>query len=176
MMASADDILNALNGANGRLDDIKGKLDVLKTSTDAVTSAVQAAANLLASTLNAGFSQLVTIGNYTNLALYQNDRQNDTIICELTHISKNTCEILNEAAVQTGLQTSIEKSTGQLAFLFATVHAEAELERKRLAELRTEIEKCCPPPTPQPPCVYQPCEAPDKIDKPPQVGQREHVN
>ena len=43
-------------------------------------------------TLTNGFNQLVTLGQYTNQALYQNDQQNDTIICLLEHISKNTCD------------------------------------------------------------------------------------
>jgi hypothetical protein len=176
-MASADDLLNALNGANSRLDDIKGKLDNLKVSTDAITSAVSNAAGQLISTLNNGFSQLVALGNYTNQALYQNDQQNETIICELTHIAKNTCELLNESVVQTRLQTSVEHNVAKLDFLYATVHAEAEVERVRLAELRAEIERCCPPPRHEPPCTYTPCEQPQSIGAPPTVGdQQQKIN
>jgi len=175
-MASADDIFNALNGANSRLDDIKGELDNLKVSTDAVTAAVQNAAALLVSTLNNGFSQLVALANYTNQALYQNDQQNDTIICELTHISKNTCELLNQSVVQTRLQTSLEHNVAKLDFLYATVHAEAELERLRVAELRAEVERCCPPPKHEPPCTYTPCQGPQPIEPPPAVGGQQKVN
>ncbi len=172
-MASADDILNAINASVGRLDDIKGKLDGLKASTDAVKSSVDSAANQLVATLNAGFAQLIALGDYTNQALYHNDVQNDTMICELTHISKNTCGLLNEAAAQTRIQSAIEQAATRLAFLYATVHAEAELERERMAKLREEIEKCCPPPAPQPPCAYEPCAAPEPIG-PPRYAGRDH--
>src|ERR1700730_8528006 len=98
-MASAQDVLNAINAANGkldtvhgdlagvnthldgtnsRLDDVKGQLDLLTQSVQDVNTA-----------LTWGFGQLITIGNYTNQALAQNAAQNDTIICILEHISKN---------------------------------------------------------------------------------------
>ena len=82
-------------------------------------------------TLNWGFGQLITIGNYTNQALAQNAAQNDTMICILEHISKNTCLLLNEAHEQTGLQRGIQESTKLVADLYAATHAEAALTRPR---------------------------------------------
>ena len=52
---------------------------------------------------------MVTLGEYTNQALFQNAKQNDTIICILEHISKNTCELLNQSVIQTRLQTEMDK-------------------------------------------------------------------
>ena len=93
-MPSADDLFNQLVAANTRLEDIKGDLVDVKGAVNQVQTAVM----LVNTTLTNGFSQLVTLGQYTNQALYQNDLQNDTMICLLEHISKNTCALLNEAA------------------------------------------------------------------------------
>lgn len=192
-MANANDFLNELKGANiqlvavnahlvdtntrldtvnshlvdtnSRLDDVKVKLDAIKAATDAVKKAVDQVDN----TLQWGFTQLITIGNYTNQALAQNDKQNDTMICILEHISKNTCELLDEADMQTRLQIDMDKNTSLLADLFAATHAEAALTREREEALRNQIEQCCPPRIPDPPCSYEPCDAPKPIGDPPRV-------
>src|SRR5262245_52261449 len=106
-MASAQDFLDAINGANNRLDGVNNRLDDVKGKLDLINQSVQN----LNQTLNWGFGALITIGNYTNEALSQNAKQNDTIICILEHISKNTCELLNESHTQTGLQTTIKNNT-----------------------------------------------------------------
>jgi hypothetical protein len=49
-------------------------MDALKTATDAVRVAVEH----VDKTLQWGFSQLITLGQYTNLALFHNNQQNDT--------------------------------------------------------------------------------------------------
>jgi hypothetical protein len=172
-MASATDFYNALQAANGkldgvnnRLDDVKGKLDALKAATDAVHAAV----DQVNKTLQWGFGQLITLGTYTNQALFHNDEQNDTIICILEHISKNTCELLNEAHTQTGLQTVIQGNTTTLAELYAATHPAAALARERLEALRKQVEVCCPPEPPAPVCDYQPCPKPDdRLPRPPSV-------
>jgi hypothetical protein len=150
-----------LDGVNGRLDDLKGKLDVVR---DAVTG--------VNTTLQWGFSNLITLINYTNDALFHNDEQNDTIICILEYISKNTCELLNEAHTQTGLQTIIKKNTTVLADLYAATHADAALARERLEALRHQIEECCPPESPPPVCKYEPCPKPGRLGGPPEVDPR----
>lgn len=185
-MASASDFYNELKGAhqeiigsntrldgvNTRLDKvnnnlvtIEGKLDLLKNAIDAVANAV----HKVDQTLHWGFHQLITIGNYTNQALFHNDQQNDTMICILEHISKNTCMLLNESHTQTGLQTVIKENTMMLADLYASTHADAALARERLEALRKQMEECCPPKPPPPVCDYQPCPKPGRIGEPPQV-------
>lgn len=121
-------------------------------------------------TLATGFGQLVTQGQYTNQALSQNAKQNDTIICILEHISKNTCELLNQSVIQTRLQTDIDKGESALADMFATVHPDAALERERLRALRAQVERCCPPPKPEIPCNYAKCPAPPPLGNPPTVS------
>jgi hypothetical protein len=151
-MPSVDDVYNQLLQVNSNLSS-------LINAVNNVTSAV-----------NNGFSELVTIGNYTNQALYQNDQQNVTIICALEQISKNTCALLNESAAQTALQTAMAADLDGLEQLFATAHPGAALELERLAALKAQVEVCCPPKKPPPPCDYRPCPAPAQIGPPPQVG------
>ncbi len=161
------EIRDRLDSANVKLDALKTSVDTVKTATDAVHSAVDQVNNTLAS----NFKMLVTLGQYTNAALFQNSQQNDTIICVLEHISKNTCALLEEAHVQTGLQTVIKASTTALADLYATTHPEAALGRERLEALRKQLEECCPPQAPDPACRYEPCQAPRPLPAPPTVGQ-----
>jgi hypothetical protein len=168
-MPSADDLFNQLVAANNRLEAIKGNLLDVEAATDAVKFAV----NQVNSTLTTGFGQLVTQGDYTNKALSQNAKQNDTIICILEHISKNTCELLNQSVIQTRLQTSMDKGATALADMYASVHADAALERERLQALKDQIEKCCPPPRPEVPCHYTECPAPPPLGDPPDVRPQE---
>lgn len=158
-MPSVDDVYNQLVAVNG-------KLDTLHNDLTNVTTAV----NQVNSTLINGFNQLVTLGQYTDEALYQNDQQNATIICILEHISKNTCSLLNESVIQTALQTEMEGDIDGVESMIATANPAAALERKRLHELEKKIEECCPPKKLPPPCDYKPCPAPRPIGPPPQVG------
>jgi hypothetical protein len=151
-MASGDDFFNQLKQANDKLSDLAP-----------LRSDVEQLSAVLSSSLN----QLVSQGSYSNLALYQNTLQNVTIICILEKISKNTCEILNQACIQTALQTQIQKNTAAMADILAAAHPEAALMREREQALRTEIEKCCPPPASKPCCNYVPCKAPPEIEPPP---------
>ena len=152
-MPSADDLYNQLVSANTKLDQIRtGLVDINAT-------------------LTSGFNNLVTLGQYANQALYHNDQQNDTIICILEHIAKNTCELLNQSVIQTALQTEMESDIDDLECMFASANAAAALECKRLHGLKEQIEKCCPPPKPKPPCDYARCPAPTPIGPPPKVGR-----
>jgi hypothetical protein len=172
-MPSAQDLYNALLAADSKLDTVNNDLVALKASTDAVKAsvdAVKASVDQVNATLINGFNQLVTLGTYTNQALYQNDQQNDTIICILEHISKNTCALLNEAVIQTRVQIEMEGDVDALENMYATANAAAALEQKRLHALKEKIEECCPPKKPEPPCNYGPCPAPRPIGPPPQVG------
>jgi hypothetical protein len=160
------DVSGRLDTVNNNLNDIKGKLDTLNNSVLQVDSDVQKMQQLLLW----GFQQLITLGQYTNQALSQNDKQNETMICILKQISVNTCGIWNEAHQQTGLQTKIESEARMLADLFAATHAEAELARQERELLQLEIEKCCPPKRPEPICAERPCPAPPPLDQePPQT-------
>jgi hypothetical protein len=165
-MPSVDDVYNQLLAANTNLQNL---INAVNNATTAVNS-VQTAVSQVNGTLNNGFGELVTLGNYTNQALYQNDQQNDTMICALEHISKNTCALLNESVIQTVLQTAMATDIDGLENMFATANPGAALEIERLAVLKAQIEVCCPPKKAAPPCDYSPCPAPRPIGQPPQVG------
>ncbi|MBV9243317.1 MAG: hypothetical protein JO366_00725 [Methylobacteriaceae bacterium] len=163
-MPSAQDLMNELVLANQQLGNINTGIAAVKASTDAVKASV----DQVNATLINGFGQLVALGQYANQALYHNDQQNDTIICILEHISKNTCALLNEAVIQTRVHTELEKDVDGLESMFATANPGAALEFKRREKLKEQIEKCCPPPQPEVPCSYVPCPAPKPIGPPPQ--------
>ena len=165
-MPSASDIYNQLISANQNLVTIEGKLDALKGSTDAVRAAVEQVETIL----NNGLPQLIALNAYMAQALYENDLQNGTMICILEKIAKNTCDLVNQSHLQTALQTNIGKNTAGLAEMYATTHAEAALSREREERLRRDMEKCCPPEPPAPPCQDQPCTVPKPIGPPPSVG------
>ncbi|MBV8730511.1 MAG: hypothetical protein JO336_11965 [Acidobacteriia bacterium] len=151
-MASGDDFFQQLKQSNDKLSD----LAPIRTDIEQLT-------NIVSSSLN----QLITLTTYDSQALYQNALQNATIICILERISKQTCELLNHACLQTALQTQIEKNTAAMADILAVAHPEAVLIREREQALRKELEKCCPPAAPKPCCHYEPCQAPPQIPPPP---------
>jgi hypothetical protein len=161
-----EDVRGGVDGTNNRLDQIEGKLDDLKASTDGVRQAIE----LLGSNLIASLGQLIALGTYADQALFQNALQNDTMICILEKISQHTCDMVNQAHLQTALQAAIEQSTTGIADLYALTHAEAALTREREQALRQQIEKCCPPKLPPPPCHYEKCPAPKPLGEPPSGG------
>jgi hypothetical protein len=180
-MPSAQDILNSINAIgvnthqiNGKMDTVINHLSSIEGKLDAIGADVKAVQQLLLW----GFQQLITLGHYTNQALFHNNQQNDTMICLLQQISVNTCCICNEAHTQTGLQQGIQAAGRQLADLYAATHGEAALTLEREAELRKQIEACCPPKPPEPVCVDRPCPKPEPFDErpprtepPPKVGE-----
>ncbi len=166
VVANTKDIKDKLDTTNAHLATIEGKLDAI----DADVKNVQ-------QLLLWGFQQLITLGQYTNQALFHNDQQNDTMICQLQQIAENTCCTCNEAHVQTGLQEEIQAAISKLAHLYAATHGDAALTLEREAELRKQIEVCCPPQPPAPACEERPCpkpepfgEKPPKTDPPPRQG------
>jgi hypothetical protein len=54
--------------------------------------------------------------------------------------------------------------------MYASAHAEAALALERERALRQEIEKCCPPKPPTPPCQEQPCATSKPIGAPPSLN------
>ena len=96
-------------------------------------------AEQLANVVSSNLGQLVTLTPYDSQALYQNALQNATIICILEKISKQTCELLNQACLQTALQTEIAKNTVAVAEIIAMAHPETALMREREQAMRMEL-------------------------------------
>ena len=167
-MPSTQDFLDAINHVKDntatiitRLDDVKGKLDTVNNNLQSVQQV-----------LLWGFQQLITLGQYTNQALFHNDQQNDTMICLLQQISVNTCGIWNEADAQTPLQEAIKAAVRRLADLYAAGHGDVAFTLEREEELRRQIEACCPPQPLTPVCVEKPCPTPRPFDEKPPETQR----
>jgi len=153
---NTDQISSKLDTVISHLGTIEGKLDVIDTDIKKVQQL-----------LLWGFQQLIVIGHYTNQALFHNNQQNDTMICQLQQIAENTCCTCNEAHIQTGLQKDIQAAMRKLADLYAATHGDAALTLEREAELRKQIEVCCPPKLPEPACVERPCPKPEPFEKKP---------
>jgi hypothetical protein len=139
---------------------VNGKLDQINLSTTGEANAI----NKLDGDVNKGFKATVdalkTIAQIDIEAvklLFHLTQQGDTMICALEHISKNTCEILNQVTVQTQIQMRLRDDADALRDIAESAYPSAALERQRLAELRAEVERCCPPEKPQPACVYEAC-------------------
>lgn len=197
-MPSAQNILDAINNTTtavnsttaavdnnttaigGKLDTVNTNLATIESQLNAINSSIQAVdadVQKVQQLLLWGFEQLITLGKYTNQALLQNDKQNDTMICILQQVAVNTCGIWNEAHTQTDLQKEIKAATGKLAFLFAATHSDALFALEQDEELRRKIEACCPPKPAAPVCAETPCPAPPQFDQqppetqpPPQTG------
>lgn len=144
---------------------VNGKLDQVEVNTSIIV-------NVNAS-INKGFNDTVNALNILTQVnieavklLYHQTQQADTMICILDQISQNTCEILNQVTLQTGLQTRLRDDMDALLYIAESAHPEAALERQRQAKLQAEIDRCCPPEEPVPACKYEPCEPPKRIKEP----------
>ena len=162
-MASIDDCYNQLVAANGELSQIDLGIQTVNTSVQAVDTDVQATT----AAVTAGFSQLYTIANYTNQLLLYQIQQNDTMVCYLEKITRQTCALLNEAALQTAAQQAMRADLDDLKQLYELANPAAAVEQARLEALKAQVEKCCPPPVPTPPCKFEPCKQPGDVPPPP---------
>lgn len=148
---------------------VNGKLDNIDTNTFGQANAI----NNVDSDINKGFKAtmdllkvIAQIDIEAVKLLFQLTQQADTMICALEHISQNTCGILTQVTIQTQLQKRIKEDADVLRNIAEFANPGAALEAKRLAELRAQVERCCPPEEPKPACTYEPCPRPRPVGKP----------
>lgn len=166
---TVSDVFNQLVLANGKLDQINiatlGQANALNQLDGDIKK--------LDGDVNKGFQ--TTVDTLKIIAqidieavklLFHLTQQADTMICALEHISHNTCGILTQVTIQTAIQTGIRDDADALRDIAESAHPEAALQRQRLAALRAEIERCCPPDQPKPACSYEPCRKPDSVEMP----------
>ena len=123
--------------------------------------------------LSQGMNGMLTQQQFTNTALVAQIAQHKTIICELEQIASQTCDVLSEAHIQTGLQRNIARDASRLLEIARSACPEAELDLTRLDKLRDQIEKCCPPEVEPPLCKHVPCPLPPDFDRqPPAVNYK----
>jgi hypothetical protein len=168
-MASIDDVFHQLQTVNNNLT-------LLHTDNVAETNAVNqvnTSIGTLTAAVNTGFAQ--TVNALTVLAqieeamarlLFHLTQQTDTMICALEHVSRNTCGILTQTTIQTRLQTQMAGDLQDLEDVTEIAYPAATVEHAKLAKLKAEIERCCPPEVPPPACTYEPCPAPRPIPMP----------
>jgi chromosome segregation ATPase len=169
-MPSINDLYNQLTTANSNLQVLHNDLAAIQTQVAPLDADIKAVNGTLSSIINE-LSNLINLINYTNNALFHVSQQNDTVICNLEKISNNTCSILNEAHVQTKLQTSLRDNLSDVLEITKLAHSEAALELENAKKLKEEIERCCPPKVEGPICHYTPCEKPTTLEKPPQTTE-----
>lgn len=162
-MATLNDAYNQLVAANAQLTTIHSDLQTVNTSLQDVDTSVQATTTAV----DTGFAALNSLVGFTNQLLTYEIAQNDTIICNLAKIAQQTCELVNQATLQTAAREAMREDLHDLKQLFELANPAAAVEQHRLEELESRIAKCCPPKVPAAPCVYQPCPAPAKPPTPP---------
>jgi hypothetical protein len=93
------------------------------------------------------------------LLLAQISRDVELNPCLLEQIGRIACLTANEVHQNTLQLKAIRKSLEALVEMYRTVNPAAAMEQDRLAKLRAEIERCCPPEDACGPiCCYEPCE------------------
>ena len=179
-MASIQDVFDELEKVNHNLvgpkpqfpnvkdsvDDVKESVDDVKESVDDVKESVDDVKDVLKKDVVTALNTIATIDSKAVELLFHLTEQADTMICALEHISKNTCGILTQVTIQTQLQTRLLDDADALRYIAESAYPQAALERQRLADLRAEIERCCPPEKPKPACSYEPCPAPKPVGMP----------
>ncbi|GAA5191175.1 hypothetical protein GCM10023322_47940 [Rugosimonospora acidiphila] len=162
-MPSITDVYNQLVSTNGKLDQVNANLVQETLATNNVNAGVQA----VNTTLVHGFANVaagmqvvaneVYLGDQILLHLSQ---QTDAVLCVLEQISKQTCELVNQASRQTALQERMASDISAVRDLTERANPAAALERGRDEELRARMERCCPDEPVPPPCHHEPCDRP----------------
>lgn len=168
-MASINDVFNQLQTVNSNLGLIHADGIAETNATNQVRTSVDQLDADVKAGFNASINLLQTIAQIEIAAvklLFHLTQQADTMICNLEHISKNTCGILTQVTIQTKLQTAIAEDVRATRELTESAYPAAALERARLKKLQTQIEECCPPKTPPPACTYEPCLSPKQVPMP----------
>jgi hypothetical protein len=187
-MANINDVYNRLGSVDNTLGWIYTAINAGTTATKTVDTDVKTVGSDVKAGTTATVNALTTLDNDVKAGtvavvdtlkviaeielavaglLFHLTQQADTMICELGQISKNTCGILTQVTIQTELQKIIRNDLDNLLQIEESVHPEAGIQLARLAELRAQVEKCCPPKPPEPACTYVACPAPTPVTMPP---------
>ena len=80
-------------------------------------------------------------------------------ICLLEQIAQIACLSANETQRMAASLSAIQRTTDALLDIYQSAHPEQALQASKLAQLRAEMEKCCPPEKqPEPVCHLDPCK------------------
>ena len=162
-MASIDDCFNQLVAANGELSQIDQGIQTVNTSIQAVDADVQATTAAVQSRIQPALHDREL---HQPVAAVP-DSADDTMVCYLEKITRQTCALLNDAALQTTAQQAMRADLDDLKQLYELANPAAAVEQGRLEDLKAQVEKCCPPSVPTPPCKFEPCKRPGDVPPPP---------
>lgn len=129
-MATLNDAYNQLVQANSQLTTLHNDLRQVNTSVEAGTAAI-----------DSGFSGLDQLVEYTNQLLAYEIEQNQTIICNLEKIAKQTCELLNQAVLQTAAQQAMRDDLHDVKQLSELANPAAAVEQHRLEALNRKTRR-----------------------------------
>ncbi len=167
-MPSLNDFFTQIQQVNANLQQLNADLQTIHADEQQV----HADLGVVDSTLKKGFSDLVSLQTYADLALDHLAKQNDTIICILEKISQNACTLVNQGDLEVRYEESIRDSAASLKDMYETVHPDAALVLERASAARRELLECCPSPEPKPVCSYEPCRTPGPLPEPPKPDQQ----
>jgi hypothetical protein len=166
-MTTLGEVFDEIKNVNKNLNTVQSELNDVKTKLDALRSTDEQGFSRIDGTLNTGFLNIsdgirgiIQLQIFVGKTLAHQSQQNDTMICILEQISRNTCSILNEAHEQTRLQQNMSGRLDALTEMFQSVYPKAALDFHRQDALERKIRECCPEPVPPLSCTYLPCPPP----------------
>lgn len=143
-------------------------------STDAAVRGVDQTLEDGFTVLTEGIAVLAGLGAQQIRVLNHVSQQQDAVLCFLDQLARITCVLLNESHDQTTLLRAALDRVDSLTTMYETDHPGAALSVLRQQQVKTELERCCPPKVEPPVCDYQGCPLPDPIelvDTAPEVRQ-----
>jgi hypothetical protein len=159
-MPSLEDVGNDIKAL---LQDVKNNTAQTNTELNNVLGAVDTLINVDQTgfvNLSTGLAVLIDRANETVALLDDNRKQNDTIICWLTHIAEIECKQLHVLESTARLQASMDHHLQRLEAIAQLVHAREYVEILNDEANQARIARCCPPDTPEPAPCYEPCASP----------------
>ena len=137
-MASIDDVFHQLQAVNTNLSTLHADGIAETNATNQVKSSVDTVDADVKSGFNATVNGLTTIALIDIEAvklLFHLTQQNDTIICTLENISRNTCAMLTQLTMQTQPQKRMADDLDVVRAMAEAQQPAALLERARPAAL-----------------------------------------
>ncbi len=166
-MPSLEDVGNDIKGLLQVVRDNTAQTNVELNATNAELNNVLGAVNALINVDQAGFVNLSTglavlidRANESVALLDDNRKQNDTIICWLTHIAEIGCEQLHVLEASAATQQSMDHHLQRLEAITQLVHAREYVEILNDEANQARLERCCPPDVPEPRPCFEPCQSP----------------
>ena len=160
-MASLEDVGNDIKAV---LQDVKNNTAQTNTELNDVLGAVNTLINVDEAgfvNLSTGLAVLIDRANETVALLDDNRKQNDTIICWLTHVAEIECKqlhVLETSAAAAGVDGPPPAAArGDRP---ARPRPRVRRDPQRRGQPGARVARCCPPDVPEPTPCFEPCPSP----------------